>query len=132
MGILSVPFQCLCQKLSLSLLCFNKTLLHKCSEPSSLISGTGLNSSPLEAKDLGVFLWFSNNLSMGIPDHLTYLLRSLYAVRKRQLELDMEQQTGSKLGKEYIKAVYCHPAYLTSTQSSAQFSSNESTLCMRW
>ena len=32
-------------------------------------------------------------------------------VRKQQLELDMEQQTGSKLGKEYIKAVYCHPAY---------------------
>ena len=35
-------------------------------------------------------------------------------VRKQQLELDMEQQTGSKLGKEYIKAVYCHPAYLYS------------------
>ena len=34
-------------------------------------------------------------------------------VRKEQLELDMEQQTGSKLGKDYIKAVYCHPAYLT-------------------
>ena len=34
-------------------------------------------------------------------------------VRKQQLELDLEQQTGSKLGKEYIKAVYCHPAYLT-------------------
>ena len=32
-------------------------------------------------------------------------------VRKQQLELDMEQQTGSKLGKEYVKAVYCHPAY---------------------
>ena len=35
-------------------------------------------------------------------------------VRKQQLELDMEQQTGSNLGKEYVKAVYCHPAYLTS------------------
>ena len=34
--------------------------------------------------------------------------------RKQQLELDMEQQAGSKLGKEYIKAVYCQPAYLTS------------------
>ena len=33
-------------------------------------------------------------------------------VKKQQLELDMEKQTGSKLGKEYIKAVYCHPAYL--------------------
>ena len=34
-------------------------------------------------------------------------------VKQQQLELDMEQQTGSKLGKEYAKAVYCHPAYLT-------------------
>ena len=34
-------------------------------------------------------------------------------VKKQQLELDMEQQTGSKSGKEYIKAVCCHPAYLT-------------------
>ena len=38
-------------------------------------------------------------------------------VKKQQLELEMEQQTGSKLGKEYIKTVYCHPAYLTHTQS---------------
>ena len=37
-------------------------------------------------------------------------------VRKQQLELDMEQQTGSKEEKEYIKAVYCHPAYLTYTE----------------
>ena len=35
-------------------------------------------------------------------------------VKKQQLELNMEQQTGSKSGKEYVKAVYCHPAYLTS------------------
>ena len=38
-------------------------------------------------------------------------------VRKQQLEPDMEQQTGSKSGKEYIKVVYCHPAYLTYMQS---------------
>ena len=38
-------------------------------------------------------------------------------VRKQQLELDMEQQTVFKSGKEYIKDVYCHPAYLTSVQS---------------
>ena len=37
--------------------------------------------------------------------------------KKQQVELDMEQQTGSKSGKEYIKAVYCHPAYLTYMQS---------------
>ena len=40
-------------------------------------------------------------------------------VRKQQLELDMEQQTVSKLGKEYVKAVYCHPAYLTYMQSTS-------------
>ena len=40
-------------------------------------------------------------------------------VRKQQLELDIEQQTGSKLGKEYVKAVYCHPAYLTYMQSTS-------------
>ena len=40
-------------------------------------------------------------------------------VRKQQLELDMEQWTDSKLGKEYVKAVYCHPAYLISVQSTS-------------
>ena len=40
-------------------------------------------------------------------------------VKKQQLELDMEQQTGSKLGKEYNKAVYCDPAYLTYMQSTS-------------
>ena len=40
-------------------------------------------------------------------------------VKKQQLELDMEQQTGSKLGKEYVKAVYCHPAYLIYIQSTS-------------
>ena len=40
-------------------------------------------------------------------------------VTKKQLEMDMEQWTGSKLGKEYVKAVYCHPAYLTSMQSTS-------------
>ena len=41
-------------------------------------------------------------------------------VRKQQLELDMEQQNGSKWEKEYIKAIYCHPAYLIYMQSSVQ------------
>ena len=40
-------------------------------------------------------------------------------VKKQQLELHMEQWTGSKLGKQYVKAVYCHPAYLTSMQSTS-------------
>ena len=58
---------------------------------------------------------------MEISDYLTYLLRNLYSgqVKKCQLELDMEQLTGSKLGKEYIKTVYCHPAYLISMQSTS-------------
>ena len=53
----------------------------------------------------------------GIPDHLTCLREISMQVKKQQLELDMERQTGSKLGKEYVKAVYCHPAYLTYMQS---------------
>ena len=40
-------------------------------------------------------------------------------VKKQKLELDMEQQIGSKSGKEYVKAVYCHPAYLTYMQSTS-------------
>ena len=40
-------------------------------------------------------------------------------VKKQQLEQDMEQQTDSKLGKEYVNAVYCHPTYLTYTQSTS-------------
>ena len=54
---------------------------------------------------------------MGIPDHLTCLLRNLYAGQEATVRLDMKQQTRSKSGKEYVKAVYCHPAYLTSMQS---------------
>ena len=53
---------------------------------------------------------------MGIPEHLTCLLRNLYAGQE-VTELDMEQQTGSKQEKEYVKAVYCHPAYLTYIQN---------------
>ena len=53
----------------------------------------------------------------GIPDHLTCILRNLYAGQEAT-ELDMEQ-TGSKSGKEYIKAIYCHPAYLTYMQSTS-------------
>ena len=51
---------------------------------------------------------------MGIPDPLTCFLKNLYSDQE-----EMEQQTGSKLGKEYIKAVYCHPAYLTYMQSTS-------------
>ena len=50
---------------------------------------------------------------MRISDHLTSSWETYMQVRKQQLELDIEQQTGSKSGKEYVKAVYCHCAYLT-------------------
>ena len=50
---------------------------------------------------------------MGILDHLTCLLRNLYAGQEATVRMDMEQKTGSKSGKEYIKAVYGHPVYLT-------------------
>ena len=56
---------------------------------------------------------------MGIPDHLTCLLRNLYASKEAKLEPYLEQWTGSKLGKEYIKAVYCHLAYLTYMHSTS-------------
>ena len=54
---------------------------------------------------------------MRVPDLLTCLLRNHMWVKKQQLELDMEQRTGSKLGKECVKAVCCHLAYLTYMQS---------------
>ena len=56
---------------------------------------------------------------MGVPDHLTCLLRNLMWAKKQQLEPDMEQLTGSRLGKEYVKPIYCHPAYLTYMQSTS-------------
>ena len=54
---------------------------------------------------------------MEIPDPWPASWELCMQVKKQQLELDMEQQTGSKQVKEYVKAVYCHPAYLTYVQS---------------
>ena len=56
---------------------------------------------------------------MGIPNHLTCLLRNLYAGQEATVGTVMELQTGSKSGKEYVKGVYCHPAYLTYMQSTS-------------
>ena len=62
-------------------------------------------------------VWITTNWKilkeMGIPDRL------FMQVKKQQSELDMEQQTGSKSGKEYVKAVCCHPAYLSHMQSTS-------------
>ena len=56
---------------------------------------------------------------MGIPDHLTCLLRNLYACQEATVRTEYGTIDGSKLGKEYIKAVYCHCAYLTYMQSTS-------------
>ena len=56
---------------------------------------------------------------MGIPDHLTCLLRNLYADQEVLVRTGHGKQTGSKSAKEYVKAVYCHPAYLTYMQSTS-------------
>ena len=67
------------------------------------------------------FVWITTNWKilkeMGVPDHLICLLGKLYAGQEATVRTELEQQIGSKLGKEYIKAVYCHPAYLTYMQS---------------
>ena len=57
---------------------------------------------------------------MGISDHLICLLRNLHAVKKQQLGPHMEQRAGSKLQKEHVEAVYCHPANLTYKQSTSR------------
>ena len=67
-------------------------------------------------------VWITTNWKilqeMGLPDHRICLLRNLYAGQEATV-LNMKQQTGSKSGKEYVKAVYCHPAYLTYMQSTS-------------
>ena len=56
---------------------------------------------------------------MGIPDRLTCLLRNLYAGQEATIRTGYGTWTGSKLGKEYVKAVYGHSAYLTYMQSTS-------------
>ena len=56
---------------------------------------------------------------MGIQDHLTCLLRNLCAGQEAKVRTGHEQQTGSKQGKDYVKTVYCHSAYLTHMQSTS-------------
>ena len=56
---------------------------------------------------------YNKQKEMGIPDHLTCLLKKLYAGQVATVRTRHGKQTGSKFGKEYVKAVCCHPAYLT-------------------
>ena len=66
-------------------------------------------------------IWITENCNilkeMGIPETLPASWETWMQNKRQQLELDIEQQIDSKLGKEYVKAVYCHPAYLTYMQS---------------
>ena len=62
---------------------------------------------------------FSQDICPGLDHTLPASWEICMQVKKQQLEPDMEQQTGSKLGKEYVKAVCCHSAYLTSMQSTS-------------
>ena len=67
-------------------------------------------------------MWITANCGKKIWEYQTTILASreiCMQVRKQQLEPDMEQQTGSKLGKEHVKAVYCQLGYLTSMQSAS-------------
>ena len=64
-------------------------------------------------------LLLSSMNEMGIPDRLTCLLKNLYAGQEAKVRTEHGQQTGSKLGKEYVKDVYCHTAYLTYMQSTS-------------
>ena len=69
-------------------------------------------------------MWITTNCrqllkEMGIPDRLTCLLRNLYAGQEATVRTEYGTRTGSKLGKEYVKAVYGHPAYLTYMQSTS-------------
>ena len=81
------------------------------------------STSVLLTMPKSLIVWITTNcgkfLEMGIPDHLTCLLRNLYAGQEATVRTGHEQQTGTKLGKEYVKAVYCHAAYLTYMQSTS-------------
>ena len=79
------------------------------------------STSALLTMPMPLIVWITTNWKilkeMEIPDHLICSSEICMQVKKQQLELDMEQQTDSKLGNEYIKAIYCHPAYLAYMQT---------------
>ena len=110
-----------------------KTDLEKAEEPEiKLPTSTGSSKRQESSRKTSISsllnmpkpltLWITTNWKilqeMGIPDHLTCLLRNLYAGQE-STKLDREQQTGSTLGKECVKVVYYHHVYLTSLQSTS-------------
>ena len=86
-------------------------------EPATSVSpALQVDYLPSEPSGKPLTVWITTNWKilkeMGTRDHLTCFLRNLYADQEATVKLNMGQLTGSKLGKEYDKAVYCHPAYL--------------------
>ena len=110
-----------------------KLILEKAVEPEiKLLTSTG-SLKKQESSRKNIYFWFigyanafdcvdHNKLweilqEMGMSSHLSASWEICMQFKEQKLELDVEKWTGSKLGKEYVKAVYCHPAYLTYTQS---------------
>ena len=82
-----------------------------------------ISTSALLTTPKPLSMWITTNWKilqeMGIPDHLACLLRNPYPGQEITVRTGMGQQTGSKLGKDYVKAVYCHPAHLTYMQNTS-------------
>ena len=109
-----------------------KLVLEKAEEPEIKLPTSDGSSKEFQKNICSCFIDYAKSLTMWITIHCGKLwkrweyqttwpafLEICKQVRKQQLERNMEQQTGSKLGKEYIKAVNCHPAYLTYMQSTS-------------
>ena len=88
-------------------------------QESSRKTFTSVSLTMLKPLTMGTTTNWKILKEMGIPDHLICLLRNLYAGQEATVRTDMEQQTDSKLGKEYIKAVYSPPDYLIYMRSTS-------------
>ena len=110
-----------------------KLVLEKVEEPEiKLLTSAGSSKKQESSRKISALLTMPKLLTVWITTNWGKFLKRweyqttwpvsweiFMQVRKQKLELDTEQQTGSKLGKEYIKAVYCHPAYLAYMQSTS-------------
>ena len=96
-----------------------KLVLEKAEEESS--RKTSISALLTMPKPLTVWITVNWKIlkEMGMPHHLTCLLRNLYAGQEAKVRTGHGTQTDSKSGKEYVKAVYCHPGYLTYMQSTS-------------
>ena len=88
-------------------------------ESSRKTSTSALSTTPKSLTVLNNKLWKILQ-EMRIPDHLTCLLRNLHAGQEGTIRAGLGTTDGSKSGKEYVNAVYCHPAYLTYVQSTSR------------